>query len=84
MINQQVSLASQVLKSPKFDNAQHVQWTTFNDFNTEEIKVVERQPLKRLKKTLLSPEASKNNNKQASPIETHEEDNPTNPKKNRG
>ncbi len=85
MINQQVSLASQVLKSPKFDNTQHVpKIVELDDFDTEEIKVVERQPLKRLKKTLLSPEASKDNNKQASMIETHEEDNPTNPKKNYG
>jgi len=56
----------------------------YNDFDIEEIKVVERQLLKRLKKTLLSPETSKDNNKQASLIEIHEEDNPTNPKKNRG
>jgi hypothetical protein len=40
--------------------------------------------LKCSKKTLLSLEASKEENKQASLIETHEEDNPTNPKKNRG
>jgi len=53
MINQQVSLASQVLKSPKFDNTQHVpKIVELDDFDTEEIKVVERQPLKRLKKNI--------------------------------
>jgi hypothetical protein len=40
--------------------------------------------LKHLKKTLLSLEAFEEKNKQASPIETHEEDNPTIPKKNCG
>jgi len=40
--------------------------------------------LKCLKKTLLLPEASKEDNKQVSPIETREKDNPTNPKKNCG
>jgi hypothetical protein len=37
--------------------------------------------LKRLKKTLFSPKASKEKDKQVSPIE---EDNPTSPKKNHG
>jgi hypothetical protein len=36
------------------------------------MKVAKRQPLKHLKKTLLSFEASKEKNKQASPIESHE------------
>jgi hypothetical protein len=85
MIKQQVSLVSLVFKSPKFDNAQHVpKIVELDDFEIEKIKVVERQPLKCLKKTLLSLEASKDNNKQASLIETHEKDNPTNPKKNYG
>jgi hypothetical protein len=56
MINQQVSLANQVLKNPKSDNAQHVpKIVERNDFNIEETKVVKRQPLKHLKKTLLLP-----------------------------
>jgi len=85
MINQQVSLASQVLKNPKSNNAQHVpEIVELDDFDTEETKVAERQPLKRLKKTLLSPKASEEKNKQVSPIETHEEDSPTNPKINHG
>ncbi len=80
MINQQVSLASQVLKNPKANNAQHVlEIVKLNDFDIEETKVAKRQPLKRLKKTLLSLEASEKKNKQG--IETHEEDNQTNPKK---
>jgi hypothetical protein len=40
--------------------------------------------LKHLKKTLLLLEASEEENKQASPIETHEKDNPISPKKNCG
>jgi hypothetical protein len=40
--------------------------------------------LKLLKKTLFSLEAFEEKNKQVSPIETHEEDNPTSPKKNHG
>jgi len=48
------------------------------------MKVAERQPLKYLKKKLLSLKASKEENKQASPIKTHEEDSQTNPKKNHG
>jgi flagellar biosynthesis/type III secretory pathway chaperone len=80
MINQQVSLASQVLKNPKADNAQHVlEIVELDDFDTEKTKVVKRQPLKRLKKTLLSLEACKKKNKQG--IETHEEDNQISPKK---
>jgi hypothetical protein len=73
-----------VLKNPKSDNAQHVPEIVELDFNIEEMKVEKRQPLKCFKKTLLSLEASEKNNKKASPIETHEDDNPTNPKKNRG
>jgi hypothetical protein len=85
MINQQVSLANQVLKNPKSDNAQHVpKLFELNDFDTEKTKVVERQPLKHLKKTLLLPKTFEKENKQASLIETHEGDNPTSPKKNRG
>jgi len=37
----------------------------FDDFDTEEMKTIERQPLKCSKKTLLSLEASKKKNKQA-------------------
>ncbi len=85
MINQQVSLASQVFKTPKFDNAQHVpKIVELDDFDIEKTKVAKMQPLKCLMKTLLLPKTSENNNKQASLIETHEEDNPTNPKKNCG
>jgi hypothetical protein len=85
MINQQVSLASQVFKNPKFDNAQHVPKIVEHDnFDTKEMKVEERQPLKRLKKALLLPKASEEENKQTSPIETHEQDSQTSPKKNRG
>jgi len=52
MINQQVSLANQVLKSPKVD-AQHVpEIVELDDFDTEETEVAKREPLKRLKKTL--------------------------------
>jgi hypothetical protein len=40
--------------------------------------------LKCLKNTLLSLEASKEEDKQASPIEAHEEDNPTSLKKSHG
>jgi hypothetical protein len=40
--------------------------------------------LKHFLKTLLSPKTSKEENKQASPTEIHEEDNPTSPKKNCG
>jgi hypothetical protein len=83
MINQQVSLASQVLKNPKADNGQHVpKIVELDDFDVEKTGVTERQPLKRLKKTLLLPDASEEENKQG--IETHEEDNQTSPKKNRG
>ncbi len=40
-------MASQVLKNPKSDNAQHVpKIVELDDFNTEETKVAERQPLK--------------------------------------
>jgi len=47
MINQQVSLASQVLKSPNSDNAQHVpEIVELDDFNIKETKVAKRQPLK--------------------------------------
>ncbi len=36
MINQQVSLASQMLKNPKFDNTQHVpEIVELDDFNTK-------------------------------------------------
>jgi hypothetical protein len=48
------------------------------------MKVVEKQPLKHLKKTLFLPETSEEKNKQVSPIGTHEEESPTNPKKNCG
>jgi hypothetical protein len=59
MINQQVSLANQMFKNPKSKNAQHVpEIVELDDFDTEETKVAERQPLKCLKKTLLSPKAS--------------------------
>ncbi len=82
MINRQVSLASQVSKNPEADNAQHVQKIVeLDDFDIEEMEVAERQPLKRLKKTLLLPDA-KEEYKQG--IETHEEDSQINPKKKRG
>ncbi len=85
MINQQVWLASQVFKNPKSCNAQHVlEIVELDDFDIKKMKVAKRQPLKCLKKTLLSLKAYEEENKQANPIETHEEDNPTNPKKNRG
>ncbi len=72
-----------MLKNPKSNNPQHVpKIVELDDFDTEKMKVAEIQPLKCLKKTLLSLEASKKNNKQVSPIEIHEEDSPTNPKKN--
>ncbi len=83
MINQQVSLTNQVLKNPKADNAQHVpEIVELDDFDTEEIEVAKRQPLKRLKKTLFSPEGVEEENKQG--IESHAEDSPASPKKNRG
>jgi len=83
MINQQVSLASQVSKNPEANNAQHVpKIVQLDDFDDEEMEVAERQPLKRFKKTLLLPDASKEENKQG--IETHEEDSQISPKKNRG
>ncbi len=70
---QQVSLANQVLKNPKADNAQHVpEIVELDDFDTEETEVAKRQPLKRLKKTLFSFEAVEEENKQG--IESHEED----------
>jgi hypothetical protein len=40
--------------------------------------------LKRLRKSLLFPETFEEENKQASPIETHEKNNPTNLRKNCG
>jgi hypothetical protein len=83
MINQQVSLTNQVLKNPKADNAQHVpEIVELDDFDTEETEVAKRQPLKRLKKTLFSPEGVEEENKQG--IESHTEDSPASPKKNRG
>jgi hypothetical protein len=48
------------------------------------MKVAKKQPLKHLKKTLFLPETSEEENKQANPIETHEEESATSPKKNRG
>ncbi len=83
MINQQVSLASQVPKSLKVDNVQHVpEIVELDDFKVEETKVAQRQPLKCFKKTLLLPNASEEDNKQG--IEIHEEDSQTSPKKNHG
>jgi hypothetical protein len=83
MINQQVSLANQLLKNPKANDAQHVpEIVEFDDFDIEEIEVAKRQPLKCLKKTLFSPEAIEEENKQG--IENHEEDSQASPKKNRG
>jgi hypothetical protein len=85
MINQQISLTSQVLKNPKFDNAQHVpEIVKLDNFDTKQTKVAKRQPLKPFFKTLLSLETFEEESKQASPIETHEKDNPTSPLKNRG
>jgi len=46
MITKQVSLANQVLKNPKADNAQHVpKIVELHDFDTEKMKVVDK-PLK--------------------------------------
>jgi len=43
MINRQISLANQVFKNPKADNAQHVpKIVELDDFDTEETKVTER------------------------------------------
>jgi hypothetical protein len=43
MINQQVSLTSQIFKNPKFDNAQHVpKIIELDDFDTKEMKVAKR------------------------------------------
>ncbi len=43
MINQQVSLANQVLKNPKANNAQHVpEIVELDDFNIEKMEVVEK------------------------------------------
>jgi hypothetical protein len=43
MINQQVSLASQVFKNPKFDNAQHVpEIVELDDFDIEKTKVAKK------------------------------------------
>jgi hypothetical protein len=50
----------------------------------KKLKVAKRQPLKHFKKTLLSPEASKEEYKQGNQIETQEEDNQTSPQKNQG
>jgi hypothetical protein len=64
MINQQVSLASQVLKNPKSNNAQHVlEIVELDDFNTKETKIVEIQPLKCSKKTLFSLSTFEEENK---------------------
>jgi hypothetical protein len=72
-----------VPKNLEADNAQHVpEIDELDDFDVEETEVAERQPLKRLKKTLLLPDASEEENKQG--IGTHEEDNQTSPKKNHG
>jgi hypothetical protein len=85
MIDHQISLANQVFKNPKVDNAQHVpKIVELDDFNIEETEVIKRQPLKHSKKTLLSPEAYEEENKQGNQIETHKKDNQTSPKKNCG
>lgn len=83
MINQQVSLASQLLKNPKSNNAQHVsKLVELDDFDTKQTKVAKRPPLKHLKKTLFSLEAfEEEGNKQVNPIKIHEEDNQTSAKK---
>jgi hypothetical protein len=82
MINQQVSLANQVLKSPQADTQHVPEIVELDDFDTKETEVAKRQPLKRLKKTLFSPKAVEEENKQG--IESHEEDSQASPKKNRG
>jgi hypothetical protein len=85
MINHQISLANQVFKNPKVNNAQHVpKIVELDDFDIEETEVIERQPLKCSKKTLLSPEAYEEENKQVNRIKTHKKDSQTSPKKNRG
>jgi len=44
MINQQVSLANQMLKNPKVDNAQHVsKIVELDDFDTKKTEVIEKQ-----------------------------------------
>jgi hypothetical protein len=83
MINQQVSLTSQVLKNPKANNAQRVsEIVELMILTLKKQKFPKKQPLKHLKKTLLSLETYEEENKQG--IETHKEDWQTNPKKNRG
>jgi hypothetical protein len=53
-----------MLKNPKCDHAQHVpKIVELDDFKTKETKVAKRKPLKCLNKTLLSPEASKEESK---------------------
>ncbi len=48
MINHQISLANQVFKNPKVNNARHVpKIVELDDFDIEETEVIERQPLKR-------------------------------------
>jgi hypothetical protein len=48
------------------------------------MKVAKRKPLKWLNKTLNSTETFKEEDKQANPIEAHEKDSPTTPKKSHG
>jgi hypothetical protein len=56
MINQQVSLASQVLKNPKADNAQHVpKIVEFDDFGTEETKSCKKTTFETFQENITFP-----------------------------
>jgi hypothetical protein len=74
-----------MVKNSKFVNVQHVlEIVELDAFDTKQTKVVERQLLKHQKRTLISLEEFKEEDKQANPIEIHEKDNPTSPKKSHG
>ncbi len=51
MINHQISLASQVFRNPKFDNAQHVlEIVELHDFDIEKTKVAEKKTFEAFKR----------------------------------
>ncbi len=53
MINQQVSLASQVLKNPKSNNARHVlEIVELDDFDIEEMKVAKKTTFETFKEKI--------------------------------
>jgi hypothetical protein len=53
MINQQVSLASQVLKNPKSNNARHVlEIVELDDFDIEEMKVAKKTTFETFKENI--------------------------------